>query len=152
MYFLQRGLGLASLGFFIALMGAGPALGAGVVEIQHATGPLERYPSVEVKVLRGSLFLTSEDGQGTIVVTSAACAYQGKVIVCLPTSAAIVQGGSTHALDLRRGTIYLNYTKDPQSLARSSSKIPPNSVILAITTDIGTLVTARGTIDQVIQR
>ena len=128
------------------------ARAAGTVGILHANSPVETYEDVEIKVLRGSLFLTSSDGSGTIVVTSAACNYQRSVIVCLPTSATLIQNGSSNLLDLRRGTIYLNYTKSPQQLSRSSSKIPPKSLILTFTTDRGTLVTARGTLDEVIQQ
>lgn len=124
----------------------------GTISIHHTAGATNTYSDVEIKVFSGSLFLTSDDGNGTIVVTQAACSYQAKVIVCLPITAALVQEGESNALDLKSGTIYLNYTKAPQPLSRSSAKLPPESIMLALTTRNGTFITAHGRIDQVIKR
>jgi hypothetical protein len=122
------------------------------INIHHKSGTVNTYRDVEVKIFSGSLFLTTDDGDGTIVVTRAACSYQGKIIVCLPTSAALVQDGESNALSLRNGTIYLNYTNDSQPLSRSSAKLPANSIMLALTTTDGTSINVRGQIDQVIKQ
>jgi hypothetical protein len=129
-----------------------PAHATGTINIQHKNGSINIYDHVKIKVFSGSLFLTSNDGDGTLVVTRAACAYQEKVIVCLPTSAALVQAGTSNALNLKSGTIYLNYTGAAQPLSRSSAKLPANSILLALTTRNGTFVTVRGRIDQVIKQ
>lgn len=115
-----------------------PASATGTINIQHKDGTANTYRDVEIKVLSGSLFLTSDDGDGTIVVTRAACSYQGQIIVYLPTLAALVQGGKSAALDLKSGTIYLNYTNAAQPLSRSSAKLPANSAMVAITLRNGT--------------
>jgi hypothetical protein len=122
------------------------------MSIHHTAGTTNTYSDVEIKVLAGSLFLTSDDGDGTIVVTKAACSYQGKIIVCLPIAAVLVQDGESRALDLKSGTIYLNYTTAQQPLSSSSAKLPANSVMLALTTKNGTFITLRGRIDQVIKQ
>lgn len=124
----------------------------GTITIQHKNGTINTYNDVEIKVLSGSLFLTTDDGDGTIVVTRAACSYQGKIIVCLPTLAALVQDGETSALDLKTGTLYLNYTGDAQPLSRSSQKLAANSAMLALTLRNGTFITLHGRIDQVIKQ
>jgi hypothetical protein len=131
-----------------------PAAGdaTGTMSIQHAGGTRNTYSDVEIKVLSGSLFLTSDDGDGTIVVTKAACSYQGQIIVCLPVTAALVQDGESNALDLKSGTIYLNYTNAAQQLSRSSAKLPANSVMLTLTTRNDTFITMHGRIDQVIRQ
>ncbi len=85
------------------------ASATGTINIQHRDGTANTYRGVEIKVFAGSLFLTSGDGRGTIVVTRAACSYREKIIVCLPTTAALVQAGESNALNLKTGTIYLNY-------------------------------------------
>jgi hypothetical protein len=128
------------------------ARATGTIDIHHQDGTTNTYRDVDVRVFSGSLFLTSDDGEGTIVVNRAACSYQGKIIVCLPTSAALVQGGKSHALDLKSGTIYLNYSAGAQTLSHSTTKVPPNSVLLAISTRNGTFITLRGQIDQVIKQ
>ncbi|MGC2407985.1 MAG: hypothetical protein WA431_16395 [Candidatus Cybelea sp.] len=128
------------------------ASATGTINIQHKNGTNNTYDDVTIKVFSGSLFLTSHDGEGTIVVTRAACAYQGKIIVCLPTSAALVQEGTSNALNLKSGTIYLNYADQAQPLARSSAKLPAHSIMLALTTRNGTFVSVHGRIDQVIKQ
>ncbi len=122
------------------------------MRIQHSDGSVNTYRDVEIKIFAGSLFLTSEDGDGTIVVTRAACSYQNKIIVCLPTTAALVQEGESNALDLRTGTMYLNYTGTEQPLSRSSSKVPANSIVLALSTRNGTFITVRGQIDELVRQ
>ncbi len=125
---------------------------AGTITIHHSDGTRDSYSDVDVRVFSGSLFLTSEDGDGTIVVDRAACSYQGKIIVCLPTSATLVQNGSSRALNLKSGTIYLNYDDASQPLSRSSAKLPPHSILLALSTRNGTVISVRGRIDQVIKQ
>ncbi len=128
------------------------ASATGTIDIHHKDGTVNTYADVTIKVFSGSLFLTSDDGDGTIVVTRAACAYQGKIIVCLPTSAALVQNGKSDALNLKTGTIYLNYADQAEPLSRSSAKLPAHSIMLALTTRNGTFLTVRGRIDQVIKQ
>jgi hypothetical protein len=124
----------------------------GTMSIHHASGTINTYRDVKIKVFSGSLFLTSDDGNGTIVVTDSACSYQGKIIVCLPVTAALVQEGQSNALALKSGTIYLNYTDTAQPLSRSSGKLAASSVMLALTTKNGTFITVHGQLDQVIKQ
>jgi len=131
---------------------AGTASATGTIDIHHKNGTVNSYSDVEIKIFSGSLFLTSDDGDGTIVVTRSACSYQGKIIVCLPTSAALVQEGKSNALNLNRGTIYLNYTDAAQPLSSSSAKLAAHSILLALTTKNGTSINLRGRIDEVIRQ
>ena len=124
----------------------------GTIDIHRSVGTTNTYSDVEIKVFSGSLFLTSDDGDGTIVVTQAACSYQGKVIVCLPITAALVQEGESQALSVKTGTIYLNYSDAAQTLSASSAKIPSHSIMVALTLRDGTFITVRGRIDQVVER
>ncbi len=139
---------LATIGALLPLA----SRAVGTIDIHHQNGTTNTYGDVEIKVLSGSLFLTTDDGDGTIVVTRAACSYQGKIIVCLPTLAALVQDGESSALDVKTGTLYLNYTGDAQPLSRSSQKLAPNSAMLALTLRNGTFITLHGKIDQVIKQ
>jgi hypothetical protein len=140
---------IVAISFVVSPVAAGAT---GTINIHHKGGNVSTYRDVEIKVFSGSLFLTSGDGNGTIVVTRAACSYQEKLIVCLPTSAALIQAGETNALNLKSGTIYLNYTTAVQPLARSSEKLGPNSIMVALSTRNGTFINVRGRIDQVIKQ
>ena len=128
------------------------ASATGTINIHRNTGKINTYKDVEIKIFSGSLFLTSDDGNGTIVITRAACSYQGKVLVCYPTAAALVQDGQSDALNLKGGTLYFNDTGDAQPLSRSSARVPPNSVIATLSLNDGTFINVAGRIDEVVGR
>jgi hypothetical protein len=128
------------------------ASATGTISIHRSNGASNSYNDVEIRIFSGSLFLTSDDGNGTIVVTQAACSYQGKIIVCLPIAAALVQEGESDALNLKNGTIYLNYSDAAQPLSRSSAKVPAKSILVSLTLNDGTFINARGKIDEVVER
>ncbi|HEY1867758.1 MAG TPA: hypothetical protein VGG70_05630 [Candidatus Cybelea sp.] len=126
------------------------ASATGTLNIHRSTGSVNTYKDIEIKVFSGSLFLTSNDGHGTIVVTRAACSYQGQILVCFPTAAALVQDGESSALNLKGGTLYFNSTSAAQPLARSSAKVPANSIIATLSLNDGTSINVSGRIDQVV--
>lgn len=129
------------------------AVGAtGTINIHQKDGSTDTYRDVEIRIFSGSLFLTSDDGDGTIVITRAACSFQGKIMVCLPTAAALVQEGQSNALNLKSGTVYFNDTGDAQQMSRSSAKLPAHSVMLALTLRNGTFIDLRGKIDEVVRQ
>lgn len=137
----------ACCGFVPATAGA-----TGTLSIHRSTGSSSSYNDIEIKVFSGSLFLTSNDGRGTIVITRAACSYQGKILVCYPLFAALVQGGESSALNLKSGTIYFNDTNEDQQLSSSTRKLPANSIMAALSLRDGTLINAQGQMDEVIRQ
>jgi hypothetical protein len=141
---------VASLAFFAS--NAAEALATGTLTINRTDGTVDTYDDVTVNVFTGSLFLTTADGKGTLVVNRSACSYQAKLIVCLPTSVVLVQNGKSNALTLTSGTIYLNYTNDPQPLSLSSAKVPPRAALVSFTIASGAYVNLSGTLDQVIKQ
>ncbi|MGB8907137.1 MAG: hypothetical protein WCC84_00125 [Candidatus Cybelea sp.] len=141
----------AAVALTLCLFATVAARAEGTLTIQQADGDKNVYQHVAVKVIHSALYLTSADGKGTLVINRAACAYQGKVMVCLPTSAALVQSGTTSALDFQKGTVYLNSTDDEQQLSASTTKIAPHSIVLSFTTDRGTYVNLIGQIDKVVK-
>lgn len=133
------------------LVGPQAARADGTVLIQQSNGHRDTYDDVVIKVIHSALYLTSADGHGTIVINRAACSYQGQLMVCLPTSAALVQSGKTSALDFKSGTLYLNDTDDAQQLSMSTAKVPPHGILLSFTTQRGTYVNLSGRIDKVVK-
>jgi hypothetical protein len=137
----------------LALMavGAAPAAASGTILIVHDDGDSDKYDGVQIKIIHNALYLTSADGKGTIVINRAACSFQGKLLVCLTQTGALVQSGTTKSLDLKNGTLYVNSTDDPQQLVLSTSKVPPHGILLSFNTDRGTYVTLTGRIDKVVK-
>jgi len=151
---LKAGAGgaLTAAIFALAFASATTAAGAtGTMTIQQKNGTTNTYDDVAIKVIHSALYLTSPDGKGTLVINRAACSYQGSLMVCLPTSATLVQSGETSPLDFKSGTIYVNDTDDTQQMALSTTKVAPHSIVLSLSTKRGTYVSIIGRIDKVVK-
>jgi hypothetical protein len=151
----RSGFGAVAFAATLALMAwvlsTGTACAMGTMMIQQPNGGTNTYENVAIKIIHSALYITSADGKGTLVINRAACSYQGKIMVCLPTSAALVQAGKTSPLDFQKGTVYLNDTDDPQQMTASTTKVPPHSIVLSLTTKRGTYVNLSGRIDKVVK-
>ena len=121
----------------------------GTVIIRQSDGHTDTYDDVQIKIIHRSLFLTTVDGHGTLIIDRAACSYQGQLMICYAAAVTLVQQGSTKNIKLKSGTIYVNSTDDSQQLVLSTMKVPPHSVMLSLTTAHGTYVALTGRIDKV---
>ncbi|HET6274605.1 MAG TPA: hypothetical protein VFE16_01540 [Candidatus Cybelea sp.] len=136
----------------IACLFSTPAASAkGVILIQQADGETNVYHDVVIKIIQNVLYMTTSDGKGTLVISRAACSYQGQLYVCLATHATLVQSGRTSPLDFKHGTLYVNLTDDPQPLTASTQKVDPQGILLSFTTERGTYVNLTGRIDKVVK-
>ena len=133
---------------FLALLApAAPALAKGTVTIQNADGTKHVYKNATLTVHGKTLWLTTADKKGTLIITDAACTNdENKLMRCLPYKAILQQNG-TDALTISSGTIYYNPTSAPLTLKYSSSQVPPNGVIALFKTKAGTYVTVDGKLD-----
>jgi len=123
----------------------------GTVTIQQADGGRNTYRDAVIKIIHNALYVTSADGKGTLVINRAACSYQGQIMVCFVTNAALVQSGKTSPLDFRSGTVYVNMTSEPQALSMSTMKVPARGIVSSFTTQRGTSVNLVGSIDKVVK-
>src|SRR5277367_6321986 len=72
-----------------------PAGATGTATVRQSDGRVNVYQNVQLKVIHNALFVTTADGEGTLVIYRAACSYQGDLMVCFVTSATLVQAGKT---------------------------------------------------------
>lgn len=132
---------------FIA--GAHAADAKGTVRVQQDDGSVQVYDNVTIRIIGDhALTITTADGKGTLLIERAACSYAGALLVCLPYSMSLEQNGTSKLLDFQRGTTYFNFTSEKQPLPLSSTTVPPNGVLFAMNTKIGTYVAVSGTIDE----
>jgi len=125
-----------------------PAMATGTVQIQQNDGSSQYYKNATIVVGNKRLSITTADKKGTLVIADAACQLQGKVLRCLPYSMTLDQGGGAHPLDFKIGTVYLNTSDEMQTLPPTTERLPPNGIVLSLTTRIGTIVNVKGTIDK----
>ncbi|MGZ3553919.1 MAG: hypothetical protein ACXWNK_17995 [Vulcanimicrobiaceae bacterium] len=120
----------------------------GTVRVQQSSGSVQVYRDVAIRIVGKTLRVTTADGTGTLVIDKAACSYVGEVQRCLPYHITLDQGGGAHPIDLKEGTAYVNLTDAKQQLPLSSQQLPPHSILLALSTKIGTYLTMNGEIDR----
>ena len=137
--------------FVSVAFGLGAARAAGTATIVQANGHTDVYDDVKIKVLHGTLYMTSAGRESTMIISQAACSHQGKLMVCLATNATLIQNGKTSPLDFESGTIYANDTDDFQPLVLSTQKVPPHGIVLSMTTKRGTYVSLIGRVDEVVK-
>jgi hypothetical protein len=123
----------------------------GTATIVQSNGHTDVYNDVKIKVLYGTLYITTADRTGTMIISRAACSHQGQLMVCFATNATLIQNGKTSPLDFKSGTIYANDTDDFQPLVMSTQKVPPHSILMSMTTKKGTYVGLSGRVDQVVK-
>ncbi len=144
---MLRFLAAAILVSATVLLGAHSAHAEGTVRIQRADGSSNVYPNSRITIVDNKLKVTSADGKGTLIIQRAACSHQGAILVCLPTEVTQIQDGVKKPFPLNSGTVYANLTSDPQPLAYSSRRMPPNSIMLSLVTARGTYLSIEGGID-----
>jgi hypothetical protein len=134
-------------GFVLAALA--PASATGTLRIQQHDGSTKTYQDVKIRVSQQKLRITSADGEGTLVISKAACSYTGKLMVCLPYTLSLEQNGKSNPLDFYNGTVYINTGSEKAPLPFSSQQVPPNGIVFAMHSKIGTVVTLEGKLDEV---
>ena len=133
----------------MAALQIGPASATGTVRILQRDGSHKTYTNVRITVRDQAMWITSSDGQGTLVFGKAACTKMDELLECLPYDATLYQNGEKRHIRLKSGTVWLNPTKATQLLTRFSTRVPPHGVLLAVETKAGTYVTLTGVVDEI---
>jgi len=119
--------------------------------VQKASGKTEKY-SVGIQRVKGvSLSIVSPNGKDKLIIDKAACSYVGELQRCLVSHVSLEKDGQTKPLDLAQGTVYVNLTATKQQMPLSSQQLPPNGVLIALKTHIGTYITVDGVIDETVK-
>jgi hypothetical protein len=130
------------------LAGEATADARGTATVTKRSGVVKTYDHVRIRMLSASsLRITSADGRGSLTIDHAACTFTGDLQRCLPYDISIDQNGARHQLDLERGTLYLNTSDAALPLPHSSAQVGPHSIMLALRTERGTLISITGRID-----
>jgi hypothetical protein len=130
-------------------VGLGTASATGTARIQQRDGSAKTYANVRIAVRDQSMWITSSDGQGTLVFGKAACTKIGELLECLPYDATLYQNGERRHVPLQSGTAWFNPTTANQQLTHSSTQLPPRGVLLSVLTKAGTYLTLTGVIDEI---
>jgi hypothetical protein len=142
---------LLAIGLLMGLIAfqTGTAGATGTARIVQRDGSQKTYSDVRIAVRDQAMWITSQDGRGTLVFGKAACTKIDALLECLPYDATLFQNGEKRHIALRSGTVWINPTKTNQPLTHSSTQVQPHGVLLAVETKSGTYVTLTGVIDEV---
>jgi hypothetical protein len=146
---ISRTPAVAAAAACAVLVLSSPAEARGTARIQQQDGTVKTYNNVYVRIKNQAMALTSSDGKGTLILGKAACTEVAALIRCLPYDATLDQNGKSLHIPLQSGTVWLNPTKEAQTLTGSSTKLQPRGVLLSIETAKGTYVSLTGTVDEV---
>jgi hypothetical protein len=138
---------VASLGLFLIATGA-RSDADGVTRIQQSDGTVQTYPDARLRLRGNTLWVTSADHRGVLQVVNDACSFAGELRRCLTETVTLHQHGTTHAIAVDHGTVYLNLSAAPQPLPHSGQQLAPQSVLVAFRTARGTFVSVRGSLDE----
>ena len=136
---------LCSLFFFSAIARTDAV---GTVRVQRPGGDVQVYKDVSIRLIHEALRVTSKNGEATLIIDHANCAYAGYLERCVPYGVKLAQQASTRPLEVKSGNIYANPTDQKQALPHSSTQIPPHGILGTITTKTGAYISLSGTIDQ----
>ena len=138
---------LAALAAFVSATGAAGA--EGITRVQQSDGATQVYRNVNIRLAGQTLWLRSPDRKGVLEVASGACSFAGEVQRCLPFTTTLRQHGKTHQIELELGTVYINLSDTARNLPHSSERLGPRGVLVLLHTIRGTIVSVKGTLDEV---
>jgi len=125
------------------------ASASGAVNVQQFDGSTQSYEHVGMKLVGLTLFLSSPNHKDVLEIVTDACSYPGGVQRCLPYKTTLRRNGRTHAIELERGSVFVNMTSDIEHLPHSSQILAPQHVIVHLHTVRGTYIDAQGALDGV---
>jgi len=130
---------------FVSMSARTDAIGS--VRVQQPSGTVQVYQDVSYKLIHQALRVMSKDGEATLIIDHANCAYQGYVEHCVPYGVKLAREASTRPLEVKSGNIYVNPTNEVHQLPNSSTQIPARGIIGTIVTKTGVSISLNGTID-----
>lgn len=146
---IKFALGAAVLLSATVAFSALPAAALGTARIQQKDGSVKIYKNVYIRIKDRAMALVSSDGKGRIVLGKAACMKVDELIRCYPYDATLEQYGQSRHIALQSGTVWFNPSNSVQTLALSSTQLPPHGVLLTVQTKAGTYVSLSGVVDEV---
>jgi hypothetical protein len=138
---------LAALAFAAAANAGANA--EGVTRVQQSDGSVQVYRHVGIELSGQTLWLRSPDRKDALEVANGACSFAGSVQRCLPFATTLHRHGAAHPIELERGTVYLNLSDAAHSVPHSSERLAPRNVLVLLHTVRGTIVSVKGTLDDV---
>ena len=114
-----------------------------------ATLATETYLHVRLRLNGQTLWVRSPDRESTLEVSGAACSSTGLIERCLATATKLHGDGKAQPIPLNHGTLYINLTGDAQPMRHTSQQLGPHQVLVLLNTARGTIVSLKGTLDQI---
>jgi len=143
---VHRNVALA-LTIVASLLVPARAAASGQVYVQQFDGSTQSYENVRMKLVGLTLFLSSPNHKDVLEIVTDACSYPGGVQRCLPYKTTLRRDGHTHAIELERGSVFVNMTSDIEHLPHSSQILAPQHVVVHLHTLRGTYINAQGLLD-----
>lgn len=102
--FMRNICALQAIGLICALVLLPiPASATGTLRVQQHDGSAKTYKNAYVRVKDAALAVTSNDGEGMLVIGKAACTQVGNLLRCIAYDATLDQYGRVYHIPLQTG-------------------------------------------------
>jgi len=143
-------LKILCLGGVLSVLCIANAGAAAAVRIVQNNGVVHDFPGATVRLEHNALYITANDGQ-QLLVSHGACAYDGYIERCSPSSVRLQINGTLQPVTLASGAAYINPTEDEQTVPRSSTTLGPHGINVSLRTTDGTTVSVTGEVDKIVR-
>jgi hypothetical protein len=124
-----------------------PALAKGEISVEHDNGDIDTYSEVEISNTPDILYFKANEGNTMLLITKNECKKEGEILFCDKARAGVDTNGVIEELDIAQIALFINPTKDRQSVKGSKVTMGANTVLLEMATEKGSYITALGKID-----
>lgn len=124
-----------------------PVLAKGEVTVEHDNGDTDTYSEVEFLNAPEILYFKAQEGDSMLLVTKNECQKEGELLVCDKARAGVDTNGVIEELDVTQIILFINPTASRQPVKGSKVTMGPGTVLLEMTTEKGSYITAIGRID-----
>jgi hypothetical protein len=123
------------------------ALAKGEITVEHDNGDIDTYSEVEFLNASDILYFKASEGDTMLMITKNECTKEGELLVCNKARAGVDTNGVVEELDVTQIVLFINPTTSRQPVKGSKVTMGPGTVLLEMTTEKGSYITAIGKID-----
>ncbi len=133
--------------FFLSSLAIAPAMAKGEISIEQPNGDLEVFSNVQISNTPDIIYFKSEDTENILMITKKDCVNEDKLLVCNKARMGVDTDGIIEEIDVKQIFLFINPTKEPQSIKGSAVTMSPGTILLEAATTKGTYITGLGRID-----
>ena len=128
-----------------------PASALGELTIERQDGDVQVYSDIEISQTKDVIYFHGGENKTILMVEKDQCKNEGDLLVCNTAKVSLQSYGVLEDLNVQEIFVFINSSRQKQSIKGSTVIMSPQTVVLEFLTDKGTFISAFGEIDYVIR-